>query len=121
MAGRAGSLLLCLAALGIGCGGPPRVDTSSEKSTVASLRRVRESLPEEMRPAFDQAVTTVALYRLGDNPPRHMGGRPEALGARLLRPLNGMTAHEVLTEARRIAAEAKAARAPGEGATAAPP
>jgi len=120
MLGRKGSLLLSVVVLIAGCGGPPRLDTSSEESAVASLKRVRESLPEDVRPAFDEAVTTVALDRVGASGAAEMAGGPPALGARLLRPLNGMTAAEVLTEARRIRADARAMQGAAEGEPATP-
>jgi Family of unknown function (DUF6694) len=116
----AGSLLLCLVPWAAGCSTPPRIDTSSEARAGTSLKQVRESLPQEKRRAFDQAVMTVALSRLGEEAPGEVAG-PEALGAELLKPLNGMTAAEVLTEARRIAADRREAPGAGQGKSKPPP
>jgi hypothetical protein len=103
-------MILVLAAWALGCGGPPRIDTSSEESATASLKQVRESLPEKMRPAFDEAVTTVVLSGYAENELRETVAGPERFGARALEPLNGMTAEEILTEARRIGAESEETR-----------
>jgi hypothetical protein len=113
--------LLCLAALALGCGGPPRIDTSSEQSAAASLKQLRESLPERMRPAFDEAVRTVVLSRFGEDAVGVTEAGPEAFGAAVLEPLNGMTADEVLTEAQRIIADREARRGARAGEPRAPP
>jgi hypothetical protein len=98
-------MVVVLAACAPGCGTPPRIDTSSEEAAVASLKEVRESLPERMRPTFDEAVNTVVLSRYAEDELRETTGGPGRFGARALEPLNGMTAEEVLTEAQRIVAE----------------
>jgi hypothetical protein len=121
MTRRTPTLLLWLAAGAVACGTPPRIDTSSEATAAASLKRVRESLPQKKRPAFDQAVMTVALSRLGEEAPAERTAGPDTLGAELLRPLNGMTAAEVLTEARRITADSKETQSAGGGGSKAPP
>jgi hypothetical protein len=118
MAQRARAVALGVAALGVACSSPPRIDTSSSAAAVASLRRVRESLPPEKRGEFDAAVKAVALARLGDEP--ESGEAVSGPGDRMLAPLNGMTAAEVLTEARRLRAAEKEARQAGSEARPAP-
>jgi hypothetical protein len=110
MTRRALCLVLLFATWHVGCAAPPRIDTSSEARAIESLKQVRESLPADKRPDFDAAVMTVALERLGEDAPREMAGDPDTISARLLEPLNGMTAHEVLTEAQRIDARENEAR-----------
>jgi hypothetical protein len=109
MAQRARAVALGVAALAVACSSPPRIDTSSSAAAVASLRRVRESLPPEK---------AVALARLGDEP--ESGEAVSGPGDRMLAPLNGMTAAEVLTEARRLRAAEKEARQAGSEARPAP-
>jgi len=108
-------MILVFTVWALGCSGPPRIDTSSEESATASLKRVRESLPEKMRSAFDEAVTTVVLSGYAEDELRETAAGPERFGARALEPLNGMTAEEVLTEAQRIGAETKETPHGGRG------
>jgi len=112
MAQRARAVALGVAALAVACSSPPRIDTSSSAAAVASLRRVRESLPPEKRAEFDAAVKAIALDRLGSEPE----SEEAAPGSddRMLAPLNGMTAAEVLTEGRRLRAAEQEARRAGE-------
>jgi hypothetical protein len=98
-------VVLGLVAWAVGCGTAPRIDTSSDERAAASLKEVRQSLPADMRPAFDHAVKTVVFSRLGEKPVPEMAAGPEDFAARALEPLDGMTANEVLTEARRVVAE----------------
>jgi hypothetical protein len=117
---RGWSLLVAgLTASAVACGTTPRIDASSDERAAASLKEVRRSLPPEKRPAFDEAVTTVVSSRFGEDELRDVAAGPAGFDARALEPLNGMTAHEVLTEAGRIAAEKK--EGGGEGGGAAPP
>jgi hypothetical protein len=104
------AMILGLAAWHMGCAAPPRIDTSSEEATSVSLSEVRESLPERVRPAFDDAVKTVVLSGYAEEAERETAAGVESFGARALAPLNGMTAEEVLTEAQRIEAEAEETR-----------
>jgi hypothetical protein len=98
--------LPCLLIASFGCG-PPQLDTSSDAKAVASLERLRQSLPEDKRAEFDQAMMTIVLSRLsGKRQLEIEQAGPAGLDALALRPLDGMTAQEVMTEARRIAADA---------------
>lgn len=98
--------VLCLLAVTIGCGAP-QIDASSEEKAVASLKRLHDSLPEQKRAEFDRAVMTVVLSELDEKDlPKLEAAGPRAFDARALKPLNGMTAEEVITEARRIDADA---------------
>jgi hypothetical protein len=113
---------LCLATWSFGCGGPPRIDTASEESAAASLKEVRASLPETLRPAFDEALATLLSSGLDGDVGREMADGPREFGARVLEPLNGMTADEVLTEAQRVVAERERMRSAGPGeSTTTPP
>ena len=102
-----------LAASAVACGTAPRIDTSSDERVAASLQEVRRSLPPEKQLAFDEAVATVAFSRFGKDAVPEMAAGPAGFEARALEPLNGMTAEEVLTEARRIVADRKAREAAG--------
>jgi hypothetical protein len=115
------AIVLCLVASALACASPPRIDTSSEESAAASLKRVRASLPQKVRAAFDSAVATVALSHLDEEAVKEVEGRPETFGAEVLRPLNGMTGEEVLTEAQRILAEREAGRPEPPPASTTPP
>jgi hypothetical protein len=119
-------LVAGVAASMVACGTTPRIDTTSDERAAASLEEVRHSLPPAKRPAFDEAVMTVVSSRFGEDEIRDVAAGPPGFEARALEPLNGMTAHEVLTEAGRIAAEKKEAGGKGPrgndpGVDAAPP
>jgi hypothetical protein len=114
-------MILGLATWVLGCHEPPRIDTSSEEAAVTSVKEVRESLPQRMRPAFDKAVRTVVLTHYGEDALRETEGGPERFGAHALEPLNGMTAAEVLTEAQRIEAETEEEQDANDGRTRRPP
>jgi hypothetical protein len=106
MARRARLAVLGVLALVVGCGAP-RIDASSEQRAVASLERLRDSLPEEKRLEFDRAVLAIVRSEMDEKGlPRLEAAGPGAFDARALEPLDGMTAEEVITEARRIAADA---------------
>jgi hypothetical protein len=64
---------------------------------------------------IDEAMTTAVLSRYAEDELRETAAGPERFDAQALEPLNGMTAEEVLTEARRIEAETKAKRGGAEG------
>lgn len=92
--------LVCGFALGLqGCG-PPKIDTTTEETTKASVQRVKDALPEAERKRFEDALTVVAFAGAGSL--ADMVRDPEGVKTRGLASLNGRTATEVLAEADRI-------------------
>lgn len=81
--------------------GPPRLDGSSRERLEASVAKVRGSLPEELKPAFDSAMTVVAMADVdlkgalaqvlagGDSPLAGIQGA-------MLDKVNGLTGRQVI-------------------------
>jgi hypothetical protein len=91
-----------------GCSAPT-IDTSSDEAMKASAQKVRESLPEDRRAEFDEAVQLLVFSQIGMAEVLAGG----ALGAasvesRMKSSLDGKTAEEVIAEAARIRAERQA-------------
>lgn len=103
------SLLLAAAVLFWGCA-DPTIDASSETTLTESIAKVRASVPEPRRAAFDSALTTVALgdlerAGLGAMFQQAMAGVPPlaTAGGRL----NGLTADDVFARSDSIRAAAR--------------
>ena len=88
--------LAVLLALFSGACGPPRIDTSTEDSTENSITEVRSALEEGLRPAFDSALTVVAMAGLDGE---GAFARLLAGGASVRSELDGLSAPEVIAKA----------------------
>ncbi|HEX5716323.1 MAG TPA: DUF6694 family lipoprotein [Thermoanaerobaculia bacterium] len=92
-----------------GCG-QPTVDTSTDETTKASLKEVREALPENKRAELDSAVQTLAMSQLDLSEIFTTGEAPDAQDAEknLKSMLQGKTGEEIISAADRVVAAQKA-------------
>ena len=101
---RGRALILAGALAASGCA--PRIDSSSPEKMAATMQTVRDSLPEDQRQKFDEAVMAVALKDVtGASLVPLAAQSPAQLPAEVSAKLNGKTALEVITESEAIAAE----------------
>ena len=101
---RIGLLAIVLVALCTGCA-KPRIDTSNDETTRRSVARVRESLPEGRRAAFDEALSAVAMSRFDLG--KLLSGQAGfgAMESDVKQALNGKTGDELIEYAARLANE----------------
>ena len=93
-------LLVVITIIGIlaGCGGPPTVDGTSEKSFQASLEAIRETLDDTQMENFNRAVVKLALHEAGSVlSVDRSNTMPETR-----KRLDGMTAEQVIAEGETI-------------------
>jgi hypothetical protein len=95
-------VLLCTA----GCS-KPTIDTSSDEAMGRSMKEVRESLPEEHRKEFDDAVRDLALAEIDFKELMAQGAEPKVdlLGSRIKQRLSGKNAEQVIAEAAQLREE----------------
>lgn len=91
----------------VGCG-EPRIDSSTDKSMKASIAKIRESLPQDKRAAFDKALQVIAFSQV-DLKGLMTQGAPgvDATLGKVKDVLNGKTGLEVIAEAERVRKERK--------------
>jgi len=87
-----------------GCG-KPKVDTSTDEKLKSSLEKVRASLPETQRAELDESVKTLAFANVDGLGDLFTLAQTGALEQQAKAQLNGKTGLEIITEARRVAAE----------------
>lgn len=86
----------------------PRVDTSTDETTKASIEKVRQSLPEDKRAEFDQALQTVALSQLDLKTLMAEGaGAAGTTTSKMKQAIGGKSASEIIAAAKTIEAERK--------------
>jgi uncharacterized protein DUF6694 len=100
------SLLLTLLLFAFGCS-KPTIDTSSDEAMNASMKAARESLPEERRKEFDDAVRDLALAELSFKDLMAQGENPkvDVLSSRFKERLKGKNAEQVIAEAAKLREE----------------
>lgn len=88
----------------------PRIDTTSDEAMKESVAKVRERLPEPRRPAFDQAMQTLAFNQINLSQIFSTGQAPDpnAAAADFKTLVNGLTGEEVIAAADRVIAAQKA-------------
>lgn len=98
-----------LALLLTGCD-KPTVDTTSDESMKASIAKVRESLPEDKRPEFDNAIKVVAFSKvdLADIMKNGLAGNKEDIDKKMREPFTGKTGEEIISYAKQVTAEREA-------------
>ena len=81
----------------------PRVDTSSDEKMKASIAKVRESLPENRRHEFDEALE-IMLFSQVDLPNLFVVGTTgvNVVEAKIKQSLNGKTAQEIISQSAQI-------------------
>src|SRR5215203_3435790 len=82
----------------------PKIDTSSNESMKKSIERVRESLPEEKRADFDNALRDLALADLNFQEIMAQGTSPstDTLTSKMKQRLNGKTGQQILSDAAKL-------------------
>jgi len=96
-----------MALLIIGCS-DAKIDTSSDESMKASIEKVRKSLPENKRGAFNEALKLLAFSQI--NLKDILAEGASGVGntqAKMKEALNGKTGNEVIAEAERVKEERK--------------
>lgn len=85
----------------------PKIDTSTDESMKTSIHKVRESLPEEKRASFDEALKVVAFSQLSmkDLMQAGMADDPSLVEGKLKESLSGKTADDVISYASTIMKE----------------
>ena len=88
----------------------PRVDTSSDEKMKASIAKVRESLPENRRHEFDEALE-ITLFSQVDLQNLFVAGATgvNVVEAKIKQSLNGKTAQEIIAQSAQIKKERKEA------------
>ena len=88
----------------------PKIDTSTDETLKKSIVRARESLPEDQRARFDEAVMILALKDVAGQGLLALAAQsPAQLQAQAAAKLDGKTAAEIVAEADAIIAPRKAA------------
>ena len=88
----------------------PKIDTSTDETLKKSIVRARESLPEDQRARFDEAVIVLALKDVAGQGLLALAAQsPAQLQAQAAAKLSGKTAAEIVAEADAIIAPRKAA------------
>ncbi|HIG3257297.1 TPA: DUF6694 family lipoprotein [Klebsiella pneumoniae] len=85
----------------------PKIDTSSEESMKASIQKVRDSLPEDKRASYDDAIKVVAFSNLNlkDLMQAGMTNNTAGIEAQMKSALSGKTGEEVITYADKLRKE----------------
>jgi len=88
----------------------PRFDTSSDEKMKASIAKVRESLPENRRHEFDEALE-ITLFSQVDLQNLFVAGATgvNVVEAKIKQSLNGKTAQEIIAQSAQIKKERKEA------------
>jgi hypothetical protein len=80
-----------------------KVDTSTNESMKKSIERVRESLPEEKRVDFDNAIRDLALADLNFQEIMAQGSpSADILTSKMKQRLNGKTGQQILSDAAKL-------------------
>ncbi|MTD40480.1 hypothetical protein GIX45_18010 [Erwinia sp. CPCC 100877] len=98
-----------LALLLTGCD-KPTIDTTSDESMKASIAKVRESLPEDKRAEFDNAINVVAFNKVdwADIMKNGLDGNKEDFDKKMREPFAGKTGEEIISYAKQVTAEREA-------------
>jgi len=93
--------LILVVLLAVLCGGcsKPRIDASTDDSLEQSLDRVRASLPESRRPAFDASLSTISTILESIIDFRAVDVGVASMQAAFKQALNGKTGDEVIAYA----------------------
>ncbi|MFH2349653.1 DUF6694 family lipoprotein [Enterobacter hormaechei] len=84
----------------------PKIDTSSDQSTKESIQKVRESLPDDKKSQFDEAVKVVALSQIDMRELMKAGASSgDVYEGKIKTALEGKTGEEVITYAETIRLE----------------
>jgi len=85
------------------CSGEPKIDTSTEENMKSSIERVRQSLPEEQRSQFDEAIQILAFSEIEFKDILSKGVTGVGtMEAKMKEAINGKTGREVITAAEEV-------------------
>ncbi|EKB5404220.1 hypothetical protein OOP60_004669 [Salmonella enterica] len=95
-----------LAMVLVGCD-QPIIDTTSDASIKESIAKVRESLPENKKTDFDNAikVTVFSNIDFADLMKSGLSGNQDEINKKILEPLSGKTGDEVISYANQVVAD----------------
>lgn len=97
-------LVAILAVLVSGCG-DKKVDSSTDEKFKSSIEIVKNSLPDEKKQEFEEAVKVLALSEVGNL--FEAAANPEGVQRKIKDKLHGKTAEEIISEGNLIIAERK--------------
>jgi len=101
-------LITLLLILSSGCS-KPTIDASSDEAIKLSSQKVRESLPEERRSEFDEALQVLMFSQIDIGEIFTNGiANKDSIERKIRIALNGKTADQVISEATKIKAEREA-------------
>jgi hypothetical protein len=101
------TVLAAVTALLVGCS-EPKVDTTSDETTKASIEKVKKSLPEEKRGEFDKALQLLAFSQLDLKSLMSEGTKgADSVTGKMKAAIHGKTGTEIIAEAQKIEAERK--------------
>ncbi|OSN06401.1 hypothetical protein AU510_07710 [Lonsdalea britannica] len=85
----------------------PKIDTSSEATAKSSVKKVRESLPEDKRAAYDDALEVVAFSNVSrkDLMKAKMANDMSTVQEKMMSNLSGKTGEEILSYADKLRKE----------------
>lgn len=101
-------LLIFMLAFGVffGCA-DPKVDGTSDETMKDSIAKVRESLPDDKKPEFDEALQILAFsqFDFGELMAAGMTDNTDFLESKMRIAVNGKTADQIMAEANKIKIE----------------
>lgn len=97
-------ILSLLSLLLIGCS-EKRIDSTSDESMKSSIETIKESLTEEKKVEFEDAIKAISVAEIGNI--FEAAANKEGIQRKIKDKLNGKTADEIITEGNRIIAERK--------------
>lgn len=97
-------LVAILAVLVSGCG-DKKVDSSTDEKFKSSIEIVKNSLPDEKKQEFEEAVKVLAFSEVGNL--FEAAANPEGVQRKIKDKLHGKTAEEIISEGNLIIAERK--------------
>ncbi|MEI7230195.1 DUF6694 family lipoprotein [Pectobacterium carotovorum] len=85
----------------------PKIDTSSDEEMKSSIQKVRTSLPDNQRPAYDDALKVVALshLNLAELMQTGIANNTSAIEAQMKNDISGKTGEEIISYADKIRKE----------------
>jgi len=97
-------VLSLLSLLLIGCS-QKRIDSTSEESMKSSIETIKETLTEEKKVEFEEAIKAISLAEIGNI--FEAAANKEGIQRKIKDKLNGKTADEIIAEGNRIITERK--------------
>jgi hypothetical protein len=97
-------ILIAWAVLVAGCG-ENKIDSSSDEKFAISLEAVKNSLTDNKKKEFEEAVGVMAFSQIGNI--FEVAANPDRMQRKIKDKLNGKTAEEIIAEGNRIIAERK--------------